>query len=179
MRDMTHLRGWLFQYYAAAEGPLKEWSEKLGNHAHAWGLTMGAWYTSTGKRGLSDQEIDEILASYKTDERAAETDDTDDIDDIDVLPFCTGRFNMKPRLRYKSGQIQRGFFGAIIAKFDIEDGKVVNAVINASVPEERFEAQALETISKWVWQPDEGQVPNSNCRLSRTDVILPIVFALD
>ena len=148
----------------------------MGRKAKQPCLCMGAWYTSTGNRGLSDQEIDEILASYKTDERAAETDDTDD---IDVLPFCTGRFNMKPRLRYKSGQIQRGFFGAIIAKFDIEDGKVVNAVINASVPEERFEAQALETISKWVWQPDEGQVPNNNCRLSRTDVILPIVFALD
>ena len=176
MRDMTHLRGWLFQYYATAEGPIKEWSEKLGNHAHAWGLAMGAWYTSTGNRGLSEQEIDEILATYKTDERAAETDDTDD---SDALPFCTGRLNMKPRLRYKSGQVQRGFFGAIIAKFDIEDGKVVNAVITASVPEERFEAQALETISKWVWQPDENQVPNNNCRLSGTNIILPMVFALD
>lgn len=178
LRDVTHLRGWLGRYRRSAEGPAKAWSSREQDRTHAWGLSMNAWFISSGEGdGLSDRQVDAILAEYETE--VPETSlDTDDVSGDDRLPFCEGQLEMKPALRYPDNQIDRGLFGAVIANYDFEEGKIVNLVISASVPEEGFKEEASETVSKWRWVPNEGQVPEENCRLSRENVVLPLVFAL-
>lgn len=175
--DIAHLNSWITQFRIAQDEPA-DWIREEEDRTYAWGLAMDAWYISSGRRGISEQKLDEIKATYNTQENPT-TDSPEDADDPEGLPFCKGEMQQRPALRYKSSQVEQGFFGAVIVGFDIEDGFVRNPVIRASVPEERFETQALETISKWTWQPAEDQKPGETCRLSRTNIVLPMVFALD
>jgi len=178
-RDMTHLEGWLEQYETKLGEDAPDWINKQRFKAYAWRLAMTAWFQSTGNRGVSKDEIDTILASYQTDTAEPEGNDNSDHLTADILPFCQGQMSQTPKLRYRAGQTQRGFFGAVIVHFDIESGRVVNAHIEASVPEERFEEQALDAISQWTWEVEDGQIPGENCRMDRTNIVQPLVFSLD
>ena len=85
---------------------------------------------------------------------------------------------MTPPLRYSSRQVRRGQFGSVIAKFSIKDSRVADVEILASIPVEGFREGAAETISNWAWIADENQ-PDPDCRMSRTNLVLPMVFSLD
>ena len=178
-RDMTHLQGWLGQYEAKFGEDTPEWISKQYFNAFAWRLAMSAWFQSTGNGGVSDSETETILAGYQT--AAPEPEGHADADQMTVsgLPFCEGQMNQTPKLRYRAGQGQRGFYGAVIARFDIESGRVVNPVVKASVPVDEFDEQALKSISQWTWEAAAGQIPGENCGMDRIGVVLPLVFQLD
>ncbi|MEO9969138.1 MAG: energy transducer TonB [Hyphomonadaceae bacterium] len=183
---MTHLQGWLGQYGTKLGETAPDWVADEQARASAWGLAMGAWYTSSRtrgstKRGISPERLNAILESYTP--KNVDTDPETTALDLDEsegrLPFCEGELKQSPKLRYRAGDGQRGFFGAVIAGFDIEDGRVVNLVVKAAVPEDRFEENALRTVSQWMWEPSENQSPGENCSMSRTNLALPLVFQLE
>ncbi|MEM9740024.1 MAG: energy transducer TonB [Pseudomonadota bacterium] len=85
---------------------------------------------------------------------------------------------MRPPLCDPSRAARRGQFGSVIAEIEIEDGQVSNVDILASIPVQGFRNLAKETVLQWGWIADDVQ-PEPDCRMSRTNIILPIVFALD
>lgn len=179
--EIAHLEGWLLQYHIKLGEAAPEWVSNERARALAWGLAMDAWFSSSGRSGASKAQIAKIEASY-----IPEDDGTDpEAKVVDLtgndggLPFCEGELEKRPKLRYRAGESQRGFFGAVVACFDIEDGRIANLVIKAAVPEGRFEEHALETVSQWIWEPSENQSPGENCSMSRLNVVLPLVFQLE
>lgn len=171
---MIHLRGWLAEFTANSGEGVPEWTSAMAYRAHAWNLAMDAWFLSTGQRGVSEAEAEQILASYPS-----PTVSEVSTEQIDGLPFCEGYLKPDPELRYRGAQVAQGYYGAVIVAFDIKDGQVQNPVIKASVPLQQFDEQALEAISKWTWIANDHEVPGETCQMSRSDLAQPVVFSLD
>ena len=172
--EMIHLRGWLAEFTANSGEGVPEWTSAMTYRALAWNLAMDAWFLSTGQRGVSEAEAEQILASYPS-PTASEVS----TEQIDGLPFCEGYLKPDPELRYRGAQVAQGYYGAVIVAFDIKDGQVQNPVIKASVPLQQFDEQALEAISKWTWIANDHEVPGETCQMSRSDLAQPVVFSLD
>ncbi len=180
-RRIAHLQGWLGQQRRLAGADAPDWMKQEEDAAYAWGLAMDAWFTSSGRDGISAHEMNAILAGYRLNEGyPAESHLPADIaSSSESLPFCKGALKKDPELLYTGRQVRRGFFGAVILGFDIEDGLIINPQIHASIPEKEFEDQALKTVSQWVWVADEGQMPGIDCSMSRQNIVQPLVFTLD
>lgn len=174
----------------AASTPAPAWLDDHFYLTDAWKMAMSAYFHSGGGRRLGsrlrgpdpeklDAEIAELEAgldgmSYATSDREGQvsTAETD-------LPFCEGHLDMKPRLRYPGSAAMRGKFGSVIVSFSINNRRKVEDVeVLAAIPSATFEKTARETVEKWQWIVDEG-VPGTTCRTNRSNIVLPILFALE
>lgn len=172
LEDIIHLQGWLLQYEASLGEDAPDWTRKHYYNARAWGYSMNAWFASSDRTSLGDRKIEAILASYDTGE------DEDDVSE-DGLPFCEGAFNASPKLRYSTRQAARNEYGAVILTSAIEDGKVVDPVVQAAIPAGVFEDNILETIGQWVWEPSDDQTVGVDCSMSIDETQHSYVFVIN
>lgn len=175
---LAHVRGKLAEAVQDAEPPVIEQLDSMKWRMEAWQLAFEAYFLSVpGKRPTPSDDIDAIIDSYP--DFPHPSDDADDGQEVrDERPFCKGELKMSPPLRYSALQARRGQFGSVIANFSIEASKVTDVEILASIPIDGFRVRAAETLSKWTWIADEEQ-PEPDCRMSRTNIVLPMVFSLD
>lgn len=186
---MVHLEGELYQmYYGHEDGEdtAPGWLKDAYWRASAWRLAMSSYFASTddrrtgsqigGAQGLSDRQIDELLAGYMDGVDRVKTP-ADEADAEDKRPFCEGKLIQKPRLRYPGKAAFRGQVGAVIVSFRFVEGRVSDIEVLASVPNEGFEDEVVKTVSQWRWERAETQ-PSEPCRMSRDDVIQTLVFQL-
>ena len=173
--EMTHVEG-LLKTHRDENGDHPDWADSLAWRADAWGMAMQAYYVSSGKRHASEEEVDAILQSYWDKVPAPETEEEDA---EDLLPTCPGALAQRPRMKYPAVKAMRGRFGAVILNFELdEEGRVVEPKVLASVPVEEFEERALKTVRKWRYKADKASEVGVTCRLSSSNVVLPIVFQL-
>ena len=171
--DMAHLQGWLSQFREALGDEAPDWVSQQYYRAYAWRLTMDAWFQSAGLISpIHKRNIDDILASYEN-----EDSETDVAGDTDSLPFCKGVFRQIPRLRFNSRQIADRF-GSVIITTALKDGKSVDPVVRAAVPEGVFEDNIVDTIAKWTWEPEEGQNIGIDCSMSADESVHSFVFII-
>ncbi|NBC20165.1 MAG: hypothetical protein GVY06_03805 [Alphaproteobacteria bacterium] len=186
---MVHLEGELYQMFYGHEDGKEEapgWLKDAYWRASAWRQAMSAYFASTGGRrtgsqigapeGLSERQVDELLAGYKDGvDRARNA--VKEPEGENELPFCEGEVDQTPRLKYPGSAAFRGQVGAVIIGYEFVDGRASNVEVLASVPFEGFEEQVVNTVSKWRWKRDEAQ-PEEPCRMSRDNVVQSFVFQM-
>lgn len=151
---------------------------------------INAWHLATQAYTLSDpsiakrkrnQIVDEanlILDGIPADARcevcqASETSEGER--NSGRLPFCKGSFKMEPEMEYPEIPAWRGYFGAVLLRVAIKEGAVDTIEPLAAVPTKVFEEHAMDTVSQWTWDVQDG-VPGETCRLDRKNIILPLIF---
>jgi len=175
--EMAHAQGLAQQ---ARADPEAAWAKPLRYKADAWGMAMGAYFASADKRHPSDEEVAAVLAEYGADTDSLNIAAASSEEAEDELRFCAGNLEMKPAMRYPAGGASRGMYGALILELTFDDeGNVQNPEVLASVPIEGFEEKSLRTVRKWHYKAAEGERPGETCRLTRENVVLPLVFQLN
>jgi len=177
MIEMAHVEGFA-RSYVDDTGEQPEWAWNLKWKAAAWGMAMDAYFESARKRHPSDDEIEQIRASYGADVSSLNGIENTRVDEPG-LPPCSGRMLQTPKMRYPAGKALRGKFGAVILgmQFDAQ-GNVINPRVLASVPFEEFDEKSMRTVSKWKFKPDDPKQVGISCRLQRNDVVQPVVFQI-
>lgn len=178
MLELAHVQGLANQINSDGDEYL-EWATSLRYKSEAWRMAMEAYFQSKGERFPSDQEINTILSTYKADpatvNAAADSDETTE----GQLPFCDGELKQRPKMRYPAGKAMRGMYGALLLELNFDEtGQVVDPIVRASVPFEGFSEKALKTVSKWKYVAEDKKAVGVSCRLSRGNVILPMLFAI-
>lgn len=186
---MVHLEGELYQMYYGHEGGKEaapDWLKSIYWRASAWRAAMSAYFASTeggrpgsrigGRSGLSDEDVDELLAGYM------ETTDltrgaADASDEDDGPPLCEGELIKEPELSYPGSAAFRGQVGAVIASYKFAEGRVTDVEVLASVPYGGFEDEVVETISQWRWEAAEAQ-PVNPCSMSYDNIVQTFVFRM-
>lgn len=139
---------------------------------------MEAYFLSARKRFPGDDEIDAILAGYNADSPSLNARARQSSEEY-ALPFCSGEMVQKPAMRYRMRDVRKGRFGAVILGFELDqEGRVVNPVVLASVPEEHFDDRSMRIVGKWRFKPDDPDAVGVTCRLNRSNVIQPLLFSL-
>ncbi|MEQ8558433.1 MAG: energy transducer TonB [Henriciella sp.] len=162
-----------------------EWLKQHWYISDAWQMAMSAYFHSGGGRRLSgrirgpdpdklDAEIGAIMTELDNLDRTPATEDV--VIDPDDLPYCNGRFDMDPPLRYPFRAAKKGMFGAAIARIAVNGHDVTEVEILAAVPSDTFEKSAEKTIRKWRWQP--AGTPGETCRAEHPNLVQPLIFAL-
>lgn len=157
---------------------LETWVKPMKFRAEAWKLAMKAYYDSAKKRRPSDEELDGIMEALHP---PGYHDETTAIEQpvSDKLPFCSGDYYRKKKLRYPRKAGEKGMFGAVILQADIDKaGKFENVEVVAAVPSEGFKSEVLKAVSTWSWKADEGQTPEVDCRLESENRIMSFSFEL-
>ena len=184
--DMARHHVALTQLAGQYETP-PDWLKDHYYTTDAWQMSLLAYFMSggnekkDGRRSGPDTDTlsDEVDAILETREkvsfsRPASGDETGP----DPLPLCEGQFRMKPQLQYPYRAARKGMYGSVIVRFDLEEGRVKSPEVLAAVPVNRFEEEVTATLSKWRWIAKEGK-PGETCRMSRTNIVMPFIFALD
>ena len=185
--EMTHIEGLAYKLRQSNEeaDPNESAFRDIYNRADAWGMAIGSYLESSGKQSVSRDELEAILETYGADERTtneiARTGEMDSDESGEKrLPFCRGGLKMRPKLKYPNSALNKGMVGAVIFKFDHdESGKIINPEVLASVPDEGFKAEALKTIKRWSYVAADDELPGETCRLERSNLRFPVVFALE
>lgn len=174
--EIVHLRGELAKVRGEAGDDAPDWVNDYYWNANAWQLAIGAYFTSVKKKHLSPKETEAILASY---EEGLYTDlpPVDNSSAEEKLRLCEGSLIQKPAMRYPSGSGRKGKFGAVIVKFQFEDGNVRDPEVLAAVPFEGFREDVIKTMSKWTYKPSEDPAV-AGCGLDYDNVVQEYVFAL-
>lgn len=147
-----------------------KWLDDAYFSAFAWRLAMTSYFESSSRQRPADEEIEDILGDYAS--PSAEQTVVPG-----ALPACEGRPNYEPKLRYPRGQAVRGRIGAVVVRFKVRDGEIVEPEVLAAVPYEGFKEGVLETILKWKWELDDDQ-PERPCSPDHDNVLVPYVFSL-
>ncbi len=162
----------LYPYYLAARKDQPELGT-LYYQAYAWRYAVEAFYKSRGTR--TDKAI-KAASDYVTVETQKITD-AYYADRARPPGRCSGGFRKAPEPRYPSSALREGYVGAVIAGFDIVDGKIANPRILAAVPDRQFEAVVLKSLEPLEWYYDEGPDAES-CRSKEggRPGIMPFMF---
>lgn len=177
MLEMAHVEGLARQIRNDVDEQ-PEWAWNLMWRADAWGMTMQAYFESAREPHPSDSEINEILDLYGADPDKMNAAVMADIGE-EGLPPCPGRMIQRPRMRYPSGRVRRGMFGAVILGLEFDAaGNVINPRVLASVPIEEFDEKSLRVVGKWRFKPDDESQVGVSCRIQRTNVVQPLIFSL-
>ncbi len=194
MRQLVHLKGWLLQKADLAGKGAREWMRNMEYRASAWQLAMDAYFISTNRKTVRDQEVAQIMATYGYDKYGNKLGEYsyegvgEEINSIapskedssEKLPFCDGQLNRSPRLKYPKDAGKYGRVGAVLAEVDLDEtGQVIDPVVLASVPEGVFEKESLKAISKWKWIADETEQAGVTCRLHRKNLVQSFVFLFE
>lgn len=138
--------------------------------AYAWRLAMNSYFQSTGERSTLKAKAAESYVERETRQLAEAHSAKRD----PKLPACTGRMVKPPKPWYPKSAARAGYVGAVVVGFEINDGRVENSRILASVPDGTFETAVLESMKSVRWAYDAKQdVPD--CRRS-TNAIYPFNF---
>lgn len=181
--QQAHLEGELRSMYKNYEDSSLKLQQMTDAYwrASTWRMAMEAYFGSGGSRKKPNPgQVDEILSSYgiaKPTPYDTTEPDTVDEEGVSKLPFCPGKFNMEPKLKYPKRASRKGMVGAVIARIDVKGSKVETVEILGSVPDEGFKAAAAETVSQWRWIITDSQ-PGITCRADRKDIILPMAFQM-
>lgn len=178
MLELAHVQGLAKRVNSALDEDL-EWATSLRYKSEAWRMAMEAYFQSAGDSFPSDEDIDAILSTYRADPATinAAADSGETIDG--QLPFCAGEIVQRPKMRYPAGKAMRGMYGALLLELNFDEtGQVVDPIVRASVPFEGFSEKALKTVSKWKYVAEDKKAVGVTCRLSRGNVILPMLFAI-
>ncbi len=152
----------------AAGETVPDWLERNYFTADAWRLAIGAYFESVNERRYDPDAVSAIMS--RTERLQAPKEATND-----PRPFCEGKLIQKPKLRYTARALRKGMFGAVIVRFSIDDGRVVEPEVLASVPQGGFEEDVISRVSRWTY---EFSSSDENCRRSRSNMILPTVFQI-
>lgn len=172
MREMVHLRGELDQLRLLEEGEPPSWMDAIYWNAVAWQGVMSAYLQSTNATVVSEREAEGILASY-----------LDGLPEVAVSgpaeepPFCRGGMLQEPEIKYPFRQAFRGRIGAVVLKFKLRDGRVVEPEVLAAVPFEGFTDEVIETVSQWRFIPSENP-EETGCRLDHDNTTQEVTFAI-
>lgn len=161
----------LYPYYLAGESEFPQ-IESLYFQTVAWRSALSAYFASIGKfaeelshaEEYADEERSRIGKQYRSEQPPRE-------------PLCTGGFRKAPKPTYPFGASNRGYVGAVILGFDIDNGKLENVRVLAAVPDRQFEKAALDSMQSMEWYFDEQQ-KDPDCRRSRSGRpgIIPFEF---
>jgi len=158
-----------------------KYSEELEEaywQATTWRSAMNAYFSSSPSgQKVSETKLDEIIEKYNGydsfplpgDPVASETEPD--------LPLCNGAFDMDPQLKYPRKAARSGRVGAVTTRLSIVDGKVTDVEILGAVPNVGFKEIAKQTVEQWSWIASEDETM-STCGMNRTNIILPLAFAL-
>jgi len=171
--DMAHVEG-AAKAYRTSDLRRPDWAKSLYWQAQAWRMTMQA-YALEQKRGYPDtNEVNAILKSYEVelDRVPSETDSR-----LPELPVCDGRLIQSPKLRPPRRNVYPEIGAAVILRFGQDAaGRVIDPEVLASVPSNEFDESLLETVAKWKFRPAKRKQVDVTCRLSRTNVVMPVIF---
>lgn len=174
---LAHLQGKLALALEQADPALIETVEDTRWRIEAWRTAINAYFLSKpGERPTPESSINAILEQYP--DHPNPPGEESDSSDQDERPFCDGSFDMTPPIRYSGRQARRGRFGSVYARLSVEDGLVSDVEILASVPLEEFRDQASKAIAQWRWIAADDQ-PEPDCKMSYSNIVLPIIFSLD
>lgn len=177
MIEMAHVEGFT-RAYRDETGEQPEWARDLKWKSTAWTMAMDAYFESSRKRHPSEDEIEQILATYGSDTAFANSLAAESVDEAG-LPHCAGKMIQKPKMRYPTGRAMRGKFGAVILGLEFDQaGNVINPRVLASIPFDEFDEKSISTVGKWTFKPDDPRQVGVSCRLQRTDVVQPLVFQI-
>ncbi|MEQ9506539.1 MAG: TonB family protein [Hyphomonas sp.] len=144
--------------------------ERLYYQAYAWRLALASYFQSADEpstlkaraaEAYVDQETRRLAEAYYATREPKQ-------------PGCTGRMVKPPKPEFPQSAAKAGYVGAVIVGFEINEGRVENARILASVPDGTFETAVLESMKPIRWEYDEAQEV-ADCRRS-TDAIYPFNF---
>lgn len=164
----------LYPYHLAKR---KEYPEIDGLYYQtmAWRNAVGAFFRSRGARmAAALKEADEYV-----DVETRKITEQYSADRPPTKPFCSGGFRKGPQPNYPSSASDRGYVGAVIVGFDINEGELENVRILAAVPDKKFERAVLDSMKPMKWYFDEEQ-KNPDCRRSRSSRpgIIPFEFVI-
>ncbi|MEO1027920.1 MAG: energy transducer TonB [Pseudomonadota bacterium] len=160
------------------EGNYPEWLDDHKYRADAWRMAMEAYFLTNKPKTTAQRlinEAKEVVGEFGGPTVPPGVDEEEP--EQEGLPFCAGRFDMKPSLQYPSGAAQRGLFGAAIMRITVADGEVSEVEALAAVPFEGFKESAAKTIAKWKWITTDDGV-GVTCGLDRENIVLPLTFSL-
>ena len=178
MIEMAHVQGFARQQ-RDSDGNRPDWADKFRWQADAWNMAMDAFFETERIRHPEKQEIDAVLATYKSENESMDAIAVDATTE-NGLPFCPGRVVQSPKLKYPVPAAEDGLVGAVILGLDFDaEGKVVNPKVLASIPSESFDDTILKTASKWRYRANKRKDIGVNCGLERTNVVLPFIFTLE
>jgi len=169
--DMAELQDALkvFRNGRMSEGEIvPDWWERSYYTADAWRLAIGAYFESVNERRYDPDAVAAILERTEWMPEPGQASDG-------ARPFCKGRLIQKPELRYNTRALRKGMFGAVIVRFGVEGGQIVEPEVLASVPQGGFDEDVISRVSQWTY---EFASPDANCRRSRSNIILPTIFQI-
>ena len=190
---LTHLEGQLSVDYGSFPGDEPpDWFIRRYYTVGAWRMTMQAYFASAGERSFrkTDRRVEEILSGYRDEAERGYRDEAErgyrdeagppekpakklDIPDLPIS-FCKGELSQEPPLKYPPGAFRARHYGAVILQLRIDEGKVSDVEVLASVPDAGFKEEALETVPQWSYiAAADAEQP---CTLSIDKVIVPLVF---
>lgn len=174
--EMAHVQGFATAQ-SEQDGERPDWAQNLMYKSDAWVMAMDAYFDSAREQHARDQQIEDILRTYGADDDTMNARGAMEDEDESGLPFCAGRMEQKPKLRYPRRKFLKGMFGAVILGLEFDDtGQVINPVVLASVPLDEFDERSLQTVGRWRYKPDSPDQVGVTCRLNRTNVVQPVVF---
>ena len=175
---LTHLEGQLsVDHVSFPEAEPPDWFILSYHTVMAWRLTIQAYFASTGERSFrrTDRRVEDILSGYR-DKAELREKLAKKLDIPDMPPLCEGELSNEPRMKYPPGARRSGKYGAVILLLSLDEGKVSDAEVLASVPDAGFKEEALETVRKWRYvAAADAEQP---CTLSADQAVLPVVFSL-
>ena len=175
---LTHLEGQLsVDYVSFPEAEPPDWFIHVYYTVEAWRRTMQAYFASVRERSLrqSDRRVEEIRSGYR-DKAELREEPAKKLDVPDLPPLCEGELSNEPRMKYPPGARRSGKYGAVILLLSLDEGKVSDAEVLASVPDPGFKEEALETVRKWRYvAAADAEQP---CTLSVDQAIVPVIFSL-
>lgn len=138
----------------------------------AWRLATESWFRSGGPANA--QRLDAAQAFVDAQEKAIRSAYYETRERPG--PFCKGGLSEAPKPSYPSGAAQSGYVGAVLIGFEINDDQISNVRVLASVPDNKFERAALDSMKgvKWVYF-DEQPDPACN-RRNDQPVVIPFQF---
>lgn len=147
--------------------------ERIYYQAYAWRLAADSYFKSTDNRSTFKAKAAESFVETETRRLAEAHYATREREP----PHCTGRMVQPPKPEFPKSAAEAGYVGAVIVGFEINDGRVENARILASVPDSTFEAAVLDSMRPIRWEYDAVQnVPD--CKRSG-DAIYPFNFLFE
>lgn len=144
--------------------------ERIYYQAYAWRLALDSYFQSTDERATLKAKAADAYVDQEARRLAEEYYATRE----QKPPGCTGRMVKPPKPEFPKSAAKAGYVGAVIVGFEINDGRVENSRILASVPDGTFETAVLESMKTIRWEYDATQEV-ADCRRS-TDAIYPFNF---
>tara|TARA_R110002110_G_scaffold412773_1_gene639145 strand:- start:69 stop:1202 length:1134 start_codon:yes stop_codon:yes gene_type:complete len=174
IQAMAELQEWLDDMKRATS-PDPDWLNDYFFRAWAWTTAMNAYFTTEKGYGSELREIDAMSARRK--EARLKTSSPNASDDTDHKRHCKGNFSEPPRPVFPKEAARRGYVGAVIMGFSLEDGEITNIRVLAAVPDSAFEKASIEALENARFE-FSAQQEDPDCRRNQETVLQSFEYVL-